>query len=480
MKVLFVVNAVHLWERIGLLTLSSILKEAGRTVHLYDIRGRSGKRIVRDIARFEPDVLAYTAMSNEIGSLLRVNRLIREGLPRRVKSVFGGPHATFFPGMIAEPRVDAVCRGEAETSFPRYLEFLDGRRGPNEIPGFLLNDGGAMIVNPLGPRAVDLDRLQFPDRELWDSVDPVPAQKSFFASRGCPYSCAYCFNEQYNELYGNSAPVVRRRTVDNLISEMRAVLGRYPNVHPFLDDDSFLAAPAEWLEEFAARYRSEIGRPFGCNVRADQVSDRNVRVLARAGWRYCWFGVECGDEDFANRVMRRSLTNEQILRAARLLRSHGIRFATQNINALPTEGALEMDEKTLRLNIECKPDFAMAHVFYPYPGTEMALYSRARGFFDGDYSGLNDSLCLSSPLSFPPRQKRALERQSKLFGTVVAFPRLMPILRLLRALPLSRLYTLAHFLNVGHRTRIKLMPRPRSFGYYRSLVNLLFRRLRQR
>jgi anaerobic magnesium-protoporphyrin IX monomethyl ester cyclase len=477
MKILFVVNAIHNWERIGILTLSSIIKQSGRDVQLYNIRGKSDERILNDISRFKPDVLAYSAMSTEIGPYLRVNRVIRQNLGNGMKSVFGGPHPTFFPGMITEDGVDAVCRGEAEESFSLYLEYLDGCRKRNQVPGFVLRDGGDFVENPIAALPCNLDGIPFPDRALWDPIDPHPTLKSFFASRGCPYQCSYCFNHRYNELYGHPKPIVRRRSVDNFIAEIRSVVNRYPEIHPFFDDDSFLLAPVEWLEEFGTRYLRDIGRPFGCNIRANQANERKVRLLAEAGWHYCWFGLECGDEEFANRVLHRNLTNEQIRQTARLLRSHGIRFVTQNLNALPSDNPLETDEKTLQLNIECRPDFAMAHIFYPFPGTELAAYSEEQGLFDGNYSQLNDVLCLKSPLQFPPKLKKELERQNKLFATVVVFPWLKPFLRLLRKLPLGKVYALAHFLCLGYCTRIKMMPGRKGLRFYGTLAALLLRRL---
>jgi radical SAM superfamily enzyme YgiQ (UPF0313 family) len=201
-----------------------------------------------------------------------------------------------------------------------------------------------------------------------------------------------------------------------------------------------------------------------------------IEILSEAGWRYCWFGVECGDEGFANRVMHRNMTNDQLRHAARLLRSHGIWFATQNINALPTDRPLETDEETLQLNIECKPDFAMAHVFSPFPGTKMAEFTKEKGLFDGNYVRLNDPLCLSSPLQFDPKRKREMERQNRLFGPVVALPWLKPLLPFLRKLPLTRLYALAHFVYLGYCTRIKLAPVRRGLQNYRSLIALLLRR----
>lgn len=477
MQILFVVNAVHHWERIGVLTLSSVLKQSGRSVLLYNIRGKSDENILNDISRLKPDVLAYSSMSTEIRPYLRINRMIRQNLRNGLKSVFGGPHPTFFPEMINEEEVDAICRGEAEESFLRYSEYLEGTRRADQLPGFVLREGHEVVQNPVAALPHDLDGIPFPDRALWDSIDPHPTLKSFFASRGCPHHCTYCFNHRYNELYGHPKPIVRRRSVSNFVDEIQGVLNRYPDIHPFFDDDSFLLAPTEWLEEFAARYHRDVDRPFGCNIRANHATERKVRILAEAGWRYCWFGLECGDEEFANRVLHRNLTNEQIRNSARLLHSYGIRFVTQNINALPSDNPLETDEKTLQLNIECRPDFAMAHIFYPFPGTELAAYAERKGLFDGDFSRLDDLLCLSSPLRFDPEQKKRLERLNKLFGPVVAYPWLKRFLPLLLRLPLGKVYALAHFLCLGYRTRMKIMPARNGLRYYRTLLVLLWRRV---
>ncbi len=479
MRVLFVLNATHQWERLGILLLSSVLRNGGNEVRLLDVCRKRASSIVENVVRADPDVLAYSVMSNEIGPLMKINRLLRRNLRPGVRSVFGGPHPTFCPELIRSDLVDAVSRGDAEESFPLYLEYLESGRGADEIPGFLVRQGSDVVENPVRTGAADLDLLPFADRRLWDVIDSRPVQKSFFASRGCPYKCAFCFNEAYWKLHSNRHPVIRRRSVGNLMREIREVIRLYPETHPFFDDDSFLNAPLDWLEEFACSYRVEIKKPFGCNVRADQLSEKKVKLLADAGWNYCWFGIECGDEAFANEVMYREMTNDQIVTAARLLRSHGIWFATQNINALPSERALEMDDMTLRLNLDCKPDFAMAHVFFPFPGTRLAEYSRQRGYFNGDYSSLNDPICLTSPLAFDRRLKKALERQNRLFGSAVALPWLKPLLPLLRILPLGRLYALAHFLCVGYCTRLKLTPVRRGIRSYRLLLTLLLRRLAQ-
>lgn len=477
MRVLFVVNAVHRWERHGILTLSAILKQAGYDVQLVDIRGKSERNVVRAVSASGPDVLAYSVMSNEAGILLDVNRLLRRHLPKAVKSVFGGPHPTFFPQMIHEDGVDAICRGEADETFTNYLGYLEGKRKPSGIPGFVIRDHRELILNPLGNRSLNLDSIPFPDRRLWDPIDPNAAQKSFFASRGCPYQCSYCFNPKYNELYGNAQPIVRRRSVANLIEEIRGVMKRYPDAHPFFDDDSFLLAPLDWLKEFAVHYHRAVARPFGCKLRADQVTGNEIQILAEAGCYYCWIGVECGDEEFSRHVLRRGLTNSRIRAAVKILRAHGIRYATLCMNALPSDKPLATDEKTLRLNIECKPDLVVAHMFYPFPGTALAEYAREKNLFCGDYSTLTQPLCLDSPLDFDARLKKQLERQNLLFGLASAFPSMASWLPLARKLPLGRVYAALHFLWLGYCTWARLLPRRRGFRHVSSGIALLLRRI---
>ena len=381
------------------------------------------------------------------------------------------------PQVIHENGVDAICRGEADETFPHYLEYLEGRRQPFQIPGFIIRDRGDLIVNPLGARPDNLDAIPFPDREPWERIDPYAAQKSFFASRGCPYQCSYCFNPKYNELYGNSLPWVRWRTVGHLVAEIRSVLERHPDVHPYLNDDSLLLAPRAWLQEFAAHYRRSVGRPFGCNIRADQVTAERIQMLAEAGCHYCWMGVECGDEEFANRVLKRGLTNQQIRDAAEMLRAHGIRYATLSMNALPADNPLEMDELTLKLNIACRPALAVAHIFYPFPGTALAEYARERRLFGGDYAILAHPLCLVSPLEFGAGLKKQLERQNLLFGLAVVFPSIAPWLPLARKLPLGRIFAAIHFLCLGYCTRARLLPRRRGFRHFKSQIALLLRRI---
>ena len=72
----------------------------------------------------------------------------------------------------------------------------------------------------------ELDILPFADRDLLYAAHRQSRRtkiKPFITGRGCPYNCAFCFNKAYSDLYGGQAHRFRRRSVDNVIRELKEV-----------------------------------------------------------------------------------------------------------------------------------------------------------------------------------------------------------------------------------------------------------------
>ena len=478
MRILFLVNPVFNSEQIGILTLTAMLKQDRHSVSLLSMNGKSSHWLNEKIRQMEPDIVAYSAMSTEIRGFLQINRILKKKSKRKFKSIFGGPHPTFFPEMIEEEGVDAICRGEGEIALRQYIGYLNSSVSPDQVGNFLIKDGRRIIRNEIQPWIADLDSIPFPDRRIWDDIDEFPIEKCIYTTRGCPYHCGYCFNHAYNELYGNPRPVVRRRSLDNVMMELRQIITAYPDAFVFIHDDSFLHQPVSWLDEFKSRYKTEIGRPFGCNIRPNQLSETKARLLAEAGCRHCYFGLECGDEEIANRILGRQMTNEQILYASRLLKKYGIRMVTNVINALPVQNPVQVDVKSLDLCIECRPDFAYANIFFPFPKTRLERYAVENGFYEKNGIGFPDVLCHYSPLTFDPETKREVECQSKLFSLTVAFPILKRWLPLLRKLPFMKLYILIHLVHGGYCARFKLFPAVKRIQYIRYLILLFIKKIK--
>jgi hypothetical protein len=106
-----------------------------------------------------------------------------------------------------------------------------------------------------------------------------------------------------------------------------------------------------------------------------------AKALKAAGCSRVSFGLECGNESLRNLLLKKSLTDDQIRKAAAFLHQVNIPFFTYNMMGLPGE-RLEDAFKTLELNIEIGAQCAWTSVFQPFPGTELAEYCLEHGFLD--------------------------------------------------------------------------------------------------
>ena len=65
MNVLFLMKNTGMSERLGLMGLSALLKRDGHDTKLVVAESLSDEEILREVASYEPDVLAYSIMTGE-------------------------------------------------------------------------------------------------------------------------------------------------------------------------------------------------------------------------------------------------------------------------------------------------------------------------------------------------------------------------------------------------------------------------------
>ncbi|MDD5779197.1 MAG: cobalamin-dependent protein, partial [Candidatus Thermoplasmatota archaeon] len=109
MRFLFIEKQID-YEPLGLLHLSSVLRQAGHQVRLAVAAVEDPLAVARE---WQPNVLGYSVYTGSQTYYRDLNLAIKAALPG-VLSVFGGPHPTYFPEFVEEPGVDAVCLGEGE------------------------------------------------------------------------------------------------------------------------------------------------------------------------------------------------------------------------------------------------------------------------------------------------------------------------------------------------------------------------------
>jgi anaerobic magnesium-protoporphyrin IX monomethyl ester cyclase len=454
MRVLFVEKQID-YEPLGLLYLSSVLRQSGHEVRLSIATEKDPVAVAQE---WQPDVVGYSVYTGSQAYYRDLNLRIKDAVD--VVSVFGGPHPTYFPEFVEEPGVDAICIGEAEGAILDLVEAVEAGSPLTGIENWWFKRNGRVEHNPIRPAEDNLDTLEFPDRELLFEVDEFTRQsgiKHFITSRGCPYDCTYCFNHALAEIYRGKGKRLRQMSVDKVIQEVKWVQERYPMQFVVFLDDLFIVY-RDWLQELAERFPREVGLPFFCNVRANLVTPVKIALLKQAGCASVGMGLETGNPKVRNEILKRNLSDEQILEASRLIHEAGIQLLTTNMVGLPG-GSLENDFETLALNHACGPAYANAFLYQPYPRTELGEYARQHGYVEGKLDDIDPSAWERSVLRFStPDEKRQIENLNKLFAVAVEWPWMTGLVRRLTRLPPNPLFRLVYKLWKGWAIKNRIHP----------------------
>ncbi|MDP2909881.1 MAG: radical SAM protein [bacterium] len=452
MKVLFVNKFLdkHTIYRVplGILYLSSAIKKAGHEVFICE---PNRENVFDKVERVKPDVIAYSVRTGFHRYYIDLNKKLKEKFS--FFSVFGGPHATFFPEMIMEEGIDSVAKGECESAIVDLVDCMENGRNYLETPNFWFKSRGKIFKNPLRNLEQNLDNILFPDRALLDGFKEIKLSRihNFITARGCPYNCSYCFNHQLKEMYAGQN-YVRRRSVDNVMEEIKRVKENYNLERVHFEDDTF-NLDKEWLREFTLKYPKI---PFKCNIRGNLIDEETVRLLKEANCISVTFAIEAGNDRVRNEILKRNMSKEQIINCAKLLKKYKIRFITENILANPTS-TLSDDIETLDLNLVCKPDYPTVSLLQPYPQTEIFKIAVANNQFSKENIDKLESFFKFSPLQIPNKIER--NNLQKLFALITAFPVLRRFLDfLINKKRLAPVYSLFYQLWRPYCLVFKIMP----------------------
>ncbi|MBU0953710.1 MAG: B12-binding domain-containing radical SAM protein [Nanoarchaeota archaeon] len=458
MKVLFVLKDLKMCERLGIMYLSAVAKQAG---HQTDLIATDLEDIHKKMKEYQPDILAYSLHTGEHPQIITFNNNLKKRY--NFLSIFGGPHPTFFPEMIDSNGVDVIVIGEGEEAFVDLLNALQKKESINNIKNLWIKQAdGSVIKNPPRPLLQNLDELPLPDRELIYNYDKSlfdEGEKRIISGRGCPFMCTYCFNKQMVDIYGKDWSKVRKRSVDNIIEEVLMIKEKYPLEFIKFNDDTFIMADIKWLQELAEKWPKKIGIPWFCNVRANLVTPEVARLLKKGGCVSTFLAIESGNDEVRNGILKRYMSKDQIRNACKYLREEGIKYGFYNILGLPVENKFEVDMETLLFNIELKPTMAWSSLLTPYPRTWLGEYAKQHGYFDGDYDMIRANNKIESAITFKnKKEKRLVENLHKFFGITVSYPWLLPLTKQLIKLPQNKLFMYILMGWYGYTLKMRMSP----------------------
>jgi anaerobic magnesium-protoporphyrin IX monomethyl ester cyclase len=362
------------WISHGLASLSAAAKAQGFEIDLIDLRALSGWDHFQEVlAERDPDVVGVTMMSVDYNPARQAVAIAKEVKPE-VITIVGGPHVTIaLEDALRIPHVDYLVTGEGEETFPQLLRLIEG----GDLPPYRVLRGATPDLDaiPLSDRDLFLEEwrrwgydLDSPEVPFVNELPPPFA--TVIAGRGCLYHCAFCKpGEDY--LFGKRT---RRRSVDNVIAELRMLVDRY-HIASFMFHDDCLTEDRDWVMEFTEKYVTQgFTLPFYCQTRADILVKHEdmVERMAAAGLRGYFVGFESGNDRIL-KFIRKGTTVEQNRQAARICRKYGISIWANYMMGLPTETKEEVMD-TVRLMKEIDPDYYSPAFFTPHPGTDLYDY----------------------------------------------------------------------------------------------------------
>ena len=444
MKIAFLQDTVN--QNIGLMYISAIVKSQGYECALFI--NSLEEDLVQAVSHFRPDIVGFSVITGSHNWALNTARRVKEAVPRALV-IFGGPHPTYFPDIVNDPAVDVVARGEAEVSFPDFVNRISEGKDYSDISGLWVKKGVNVFRNDIQRLVEDLSSLPYPDHSLYLKYNFFRNQTEvpFSTTRGCPYRCSFCYNHVKAALYRGKGRYVRTRKVDEIIGEMKEAVKLYRNMRSIILYDDIIGIDKKWLSDFSDAYSGEVGLPWFTSIRADLVDEFIADKLAKANCFCLSLGLESGDESLREEVLGKKILDMQYVKAAELLHNAGIKVRTSNMFFLPGED-ISKALKTVDLNRRIKADFAWAYTLQPYPGTVIYDYSVKNGYLSGSFQFDDiDPLGLLEPIINLRDGKKILVLH-RLFHYAVHYRPVRKLMKLFLLIPPNPLFDWLYYLSL--------------------------------
>jgi radical SAM superfamily enzyme YgiQ (UPF0313 family)/GT2 family glycosyltransferase len=343
------------WHDHGAGMTVAAAQKAGCQVDFYDMkRAKTDEEMVMVIKGY--DLIAFGLKSSYYPLGMKIIKMAKD---QGSKVMVGGYHVTAASSELLEnPDIDYVFHGESEITFPKFLanpssfdREIFGEK-PEALDGLPWFDRG-MYKSPLE------------DCKGWWYGGRLAKMISVVSARGCPYQCGFCQPIEDNHF----GKVLRRRSVDSLIAELKWLKDLYHPECVMIHDDTFLIQP-KWIEEFIEKY-PQIGLPFWAAGRADGICKHSALVerLVKVGWDLISVGFESGSQKILDK-MKKGTTVEQNFEAAKIIHSTKAKIYANYMIGLPWETKEDMQATALMADV-IKAEMPSWAFFAPYPGSAL-------------------------------------------------------------------------------------------------------------
>ena len=314
----------------------------------------------------EYDVVGFGGTIYECLQAKNVSSLLRNN---GILTIYGGPNATVYWQKYID-FFDIIVKGEGEITVDELLNCIENNRPLKEVEGIVFKENGKIVNNPDRAFIQDLDKLNYPAREILDLkkyqrhaiplIDVYPVD-TIVSSRGCPFSCTFCSSKHFWKR------VYRTRRSEEVVKEIKYLINKFGTKGVIFNEDLFTVSKKRVLE--LCQLIKPLGIEWKCSSRVDTVDEEMIKAMKESGCKAISFGLESCSNKTLEMIDKR-ITTDQSRKAIKLCRKSGIYVNGSFIIGLPNETENDMLD-TIKTSKTWKLDTVDYNRFFGFPGSDL-------------------------------------------------------------------------------------------------------------
>ncbi len=290
----------------------------------------------------EADLVAVSSLSSGINRAYEIGDILRS---RGIATVIGGAHVTSLPEEALQ-HFDTVILGEGETPWKEFLK--DFEKGQSKSTYH-----GAMNVS--------LESIGIPRRDL---IHPNYHYPSIMTSRGCPYSCSFCYLTIYKNRKFRIIPHETVLEDFDSIKDSKIVV---------VTDENFIGYSKRDIDDRKSLLSKMIKRNYsfywGCQASINIAENPELmKLMYLAGCRIVFIGFESTDPSSLKSIKKKH--NIGVDYKAAIEKIHKQKIAVIASCILGMDNQMNDYHKRLIRDLKrIKADFVRVFFMTAWPGT---------------------------------------------------------------------------------------------------------------
>jgi radical SAM superfamily enzyme YgiQ (UPF0313 family) len=368
----------------ALLYLERMIRHLGLEIILIDEQTQADYLPIIEKVKDRLFLVCVSAMTGyQITGAIKFSKIIKNC--SQAKVVWGGWHATLLPEQVLmENYVDFVIKGQGENALFNLIKNLLEQKDIRQIKSLAYKQAGIAIVNEMD-NFVDIKQFPEVNYQLIDINEyvfkSVYSERclGYFASHGCPFSCAFCC----------VAKVYGRRWFNKDITEIIKDLKYFKESAQIdsvtFDDDNFFVNKDFTLRLCQEMIASGLDLKWDTSAHAALFlrlfNDEEINLVHQAGCRQIYVGAESGDQDILDLIDKKSKVEDN-LNFVKLLNAHKITPMLSTMLCFPVNPDRDIKltlDMIRRAKLIDKTLRARLFFYTPYPGTALYQKSIAKG-----------------------------------------------------------------------------------------------------